>query len=321
MLHQLSVQTGKDIVMEPLRFVSPNANVPGLILVDGVLYASTTNDCGGAPNAVWAVDLSSAKKTITSWKTNGPNIVGSASPAIGSDGTVYVVTGDAPGSGSAYANSVVALEPKTLGLRDYFSPPKADFSTSPLVFEYKGKDLIVASTKDGHLYMLNSTSPGGTDHHTPLSTASVAAKEDSAPGSLASWQDSAGTRWLLAPTGSTISAFKVVEQNGIPTLEPAWTSREMMSPLTPIVINDVVFALASGENRASGSQLTPAQRVQRSKPAVLYALDGMTGRELWNSGSVITSFAHSGGLSGGFGQVYVETYDSTFYTFGFPIEK
>jgi outer membrane protein assembly factor BamB len=320
-LHQLSVQTGKDIVMQPLKFVPPNANVPGVILVDGVLYAATTNDCGGAPNAVWAVDLSSPDRTIASWKTNGPNIAGSASPAFGSDGTVYVATTDAAGAASTYANSVVALEPKTLKLRDYFTQPKADFSSSPLVFDYKGKDLVVAASKDGRVYILNSTSPGGTDHHTPLSTASVTTNGDFAPGSLASWQDSAGARWVLTTTGNTIAAFKVVEQNGIPNLQPGWTSREMISASTPIVINDVVFVLSSGEYRSPGTQLTTQQRVQRSKPAVLYALDARTGKELWTSGTTITSFAHSGGLSGGFGQVYVETYDSTFYTFGFAIEK
>jgi outer membrane protein assembly factor BamB len=319
MLHQLSVQTGKDIVMQPLKFVPPNANVPGAILVDGVLYAATTNDCGGAPNAVWAVDLSSPEKTTTSWKTNGPNIAGSASPAFGGDGTVYIATTDTAAA-STYANSVVALEPKTLKLRDYFIQPKADFISSPVVFEYKGKDLIAAASKDGRIYILNSTSPGGTDHHTPLSTAALGTNGDFAPGSLASWQDSAGTRWVLASAGNTISAFKVAEQRGIPTLQPAWT-REMISASAPIVINDVVFALSSGEYRPPATQLTAQQRIQRSKPAVLYALDASTGRELWTSGSTITSFAHSGGLSGGFGQVYVETYDSTFYTFGFAIEK
>jgi hypothetical protein len=51
----------------------------------------------------------------------------------------------------------------------------------------------------------------------------------------------------------------------------------------------------------------------------LYALDSASGRELWNSGNTITSFAR-GGLSGGGSQVYLGTYDSTLYTFGFPIE-
>ncbi len=95
----------------------------------------------------------------------------------------------------------------------------------------------------------------------------------------------------------------------------------MVSPMPPIIINNVVFALSSGEYRAGTTQLTAAQRAQRSKPAVLYALEGSTGKELWNSGMTMTSFTHSTGLSGGAGQVYVGTYDNTFYTFGFPIEK
>jgi outer membrane protein assembly factor BamB len=321
MVHQLSVQTGKDIVMQPLSFVPANANATALILVDGVLYTSTANECGGAPNAVWAVDLSTPGQPIASWNTNGPSIAGSAGPTIGTDGTVYVATNDAAGPAANYANSVVALEPKTLKVGDYYTQPRADFSASPLVIEYEAKDVIIAAAKDRHIYVLNSTSLGGTDHHTPLS--SVVTTGDSAPNALASWQDSAGTRWVMAPTGSAISAFKIVDQRGIPTLQPVWTSREMTSPSAPIVINDVVFALSSGEFRppVSSPQVAVEQRVQRSKPAVLYALEASTGKELWNSGTTITSFAHSGGLSGGFGQVYVETYDSTFYTYGFAIEK
>jgi outer membrane protein assembly factor BamB len=54
---------------------------------------------------------------------------------------------------------------------------------------------------------------------------------------------------------------------------------------------------------------------------VLYALDGGTGKELWNSGKAITSFIpHGGGLSGGGTQLYLGTHDGTFYAFGFPIE-
>src|SRR5215475_8219677 len=276
MLHQLSVQTGKDIVMQPLQVVPPNANTAGLILVDGVLYASTTNDCGGVPNGVWAADLGSPPKTVTSWKTNGPNIAGSAGPTVGSDGTVFVATGDAAGSGSNYANAVVALEPKTLKVKDYFTQDKADFSASPLVFQYQGRDLIAAAGKDGRIYLLSATSLGGSDHLKPLSVTSSTSNGDFAPVALATLLDANGTRWILAPASTAISAFKVIDRNGIPTLQPGWTSRDMMSPSTPIIVNDVVFALSTGEYRAGGTSLTAQQRAQRSKPSVLYALDAST---------------------------------------------
>jgi outer membrane protein assembly factor BamB len=312
MLHQLSVQTGKDVVMAPKQFLPPNTNASGLILVDGVLYTSTSNECGGTANGVWAIDLNSPERMITSWKTNGPSVAGPAGPTIGTDGTVYVAAGD----------SVVALEPKTLKQRDSFTQPKAAFSASPVVFQHRGKDLVAVAAKDGRLYILNSSSLGGTNHQTPLSVTPVSANlADFAPDALGSWEDDNGTRWLLVPTSTAVIAFKVVEQNGIPTLQLGWSSREMMAPLPPMIINGVVFALSSGEYRSTGTAITAAQRAQRSKPAILYALDASTGKELWNSGTTITSFVHSGGLSGGFGEVFVGTYDSTFYAFGFPIEK
>jgi hypothetical protein len=322
MVHQLSLQTGKDMVTQPVRFLPSNSNAGNLILVDNVLYTWTTNECGGAANAMWAMDLASPDKTIASWKTDGGNIAGSAGPSIGSDGTIYVAIGDSSGASSPYANSIVSLEPKTLKQRDYFTQPKADFSSSPLVFQHKGKDVIVAAGRDGRLYILNSTSLGGADHHTALSSMAIGGSStEVTPGALASWEEPDGTRWILVPTASAIAAFKVVERNGLPTLQQAWVSREMASPLPPIIINSVVFALSGGEYRAGVPTVTTTQRAQRSKAAVLYAFEGSTGKELWNSGTTITSFVHSAGLSGGAGQVYVGTYDNIFYAFGFPIEK
>jgi outer membrane protein assembly factor BamB len=107
-------------------------------------------------------------------------------------------------------------------------------------------------------------------------------------------------------THGAIVAFKVVEQGSAVTLEPAWVSRDIPAPSLPIVINGVVFALASGGPRAGS--------------AVLYALDGVNGKELWNSGTTLKSFVTSGGLTGGDGQVYVPTYDNILYAFGIPLE-
>ena len=61
-----------------------------------------------------------------------------------------------------------------------------------------------------------------------------------------------------------------------------------------------------------------ARRRQRRRERVLYALDPATGKELWNSGTTITSTA-SAGLSAGTGQVYVVTSDNTVYAFGIPL--
>src|SRR5437764_14763918 len=102
-----------------------------------------------------------------------------------------------------YANSIVSLEPKTLKLRDYFTEPRADFSASPLVFQHKGNDLIVAAGKDGRLYILNRNSLSGTDHRTaPSSTAVGAAGTDPATDAPATSADADGPHWDLSPTAS-----------------------------------------------------------------------------------------------------------------------
>jgi outer membrane protein assembly factor BamB len=83
-------------------------------------------------------------------------------------------------------------------------------------------------------------------------------------------------------------------------------------------VNGVVFAASSGEFQG-GPAAGPKERAERSTPAVLYALDAATGKELWTSGTTMTSFARAG-LSAGGGQVYVVTFDNTLYAFGIPME-
>jgi outer membrane protein assembly factor BamB len=278
-----------------------------------------------------------------SWPTGGPNVAGAAGPTVGTDGTIYValtersagIAPPGPPQPTNYASSVVALEPRTLKLKDWFSAPGADFNASPMVIRHNNKDVVVATANDGRMYVLDGSALGGADHKTPLH---VTAQYSGAGaiGGPASWEDQ-GTRWILAPVAGTaqaavkfaangtrpngaIVAFKLVDQGGKVALEPAWASRDMTSPLTPIVFNGVVFALSSGEHRAAAdAKLTSAQRAQRSLPAVLYALHPATGKELWNSGKSITSFARAG-ISAAAGQIYVVTFDNTLYGFGMPME-
>ena len=116
-------------------------------------------------------------------------------------------------------------------------------------------------------------------------------------------------------------SFKLIDRDGKLSLESEWASRDLISPLAPIVVNGMVFAVSSGEYRPASTTaaLGAAQRAQRSVPAVLYVLDGPTGKTLWSSGTKITSFARAG-LSAGSGQVYLVTYDNHLYAFGIPME-
>jgi outer membrane protein assembly factor BamB len=281
-----------------VKWLPPNASASGLIQAGEMVYAATSNGCGGAPDAVWAIDWSRDEKPLTAWKSNGAPIGGLA---LGADGTVYVTVGDGT---SRYANSVVALEAKTLQLKDWFTEPGARFTSSPVVFSEGNRAYVAAAGSDGHLHLLTADALGGADHRTPLAATARAGRPDFT--ALATWRDARGMRWLLATTASSgtgaITAFTFTVKNGAPVLEQAWTSRDLTAPRAPIIINGVVFALSSG---------------RQSEPAVLYALNRDTGQEIWSSGKTITSFA-TAGLSAGTGQVYVVTYDNTVWSFGIP---
>jgi outer membrane protein assembly factor BamB len=202
-----------------------------------------------------------------------------------------------------------------------------------VIFNFRGRDLLAAMTHDGRLLLFDTAAlKTPLDRSAPFSSAGYQA------GALASWQDWAGTRWILAPAGGdaaaganfrntngavkngAIAAWKVVEKGGSLGLEPGWLSRDLVAPLPPVTVNGVVFALSSGEFRSDDPKLAASERARRSGKAVLYALDGITGKELWNSGDTIGSFTHSGGLAAGGSRVYVSTYDGTQYVFGFRME-
>ncbi|MBO0722420.1 MAG: PQQ-like beta-propeller repeat protein [Blastocatellia bacterium] len=331
MLHSMHLSNGADFA-PPLKFLPPNANGYGLTVIDNVAYIVTEQNCGGVPNGLWALDL--ATREVKSWKAN---ITGSAGPAFGPDGTVYVTTG----GGEESPFSLVALDPKTLQVKGKYSAGNIDFTSSPVVFAYKDKILIAATTRDGVVHLLDSKGLQAPLYRTPAfssSSSTATSATEFPPPALSSWQSTDGTRWLLAPVSGPVSteagftaatggatkgaivAWKVVEKDGAIVLQPGWVSRELTSPLPPTIINGVVFALSSGEYRSADNKLTAPQRAKRSSPAILYALDGETGKELWNSGATITSFVHGGSLSGGSGQLYVGTYDGTLYAFGFPME-
>jgi outer membrane protein assembly factor BamB len=286
-LHSLYVSNG-DEPNPAVPFLPPNANAQGLIVFDNYAYVSTANGCGGVENGVWALDMESKK--VSHWKAGGRGVAGSVGPAVGPDGTLYVAAG----------SELAALEERTLKPKGSYSIGKQEFTSSPVVFDFKGKDLIAAASNDGKLRLVDASNLAK-----PLATTPASSSPDFPVGALASWQDIAGTRWVLAPGASTVTAWKVVEQNGAFSFQSGWVSREMAAPLTPIIVNGVVFAASSGNGKGR---------------AVLYALDPTTGKELWNSGQQISTFVKKGGLAAGGSKIYIAAQDGTQYTFGFPIE-
>jgi len=242
------------------------------------------------------MDLGSPQKIVTAFTPGGATIAGTAGPTLGRDGTVYIATTDGSASMS---NTLFALEPKTLTQKSSASVPRADFNSSPLVFQWKNND-AVAVAGNGKLFVFDGTRLQGG----PIATASLPGTKYETRA-LASWLDAQGLRWIAVPTSRAVATFKLVEQEGKAALQPGWTSRTVAAPLTPLVINGVLFAASGGTGTI---------------PATVYAMDAATGKDLWNSARTITTTVRSG-LSGGFGNVYVPGADGTLYTFGFEIEK
>jgi outer membrane protein assembly factor BamB len=356
MLHQLNVADGEDVAA-PAKFMPPNGKPYALNLWHNVIYTHTAQGCGGNPNIVYSYDLSTNK--VGSWGPSGGGMWGRTGPAISSEGVMYTGTGDGrwdPENG-IYGNGIIGIkqnpETKALELEDYYGPSNAewlvkrdlDMQVTPVIFNYKGHELMADAGKECRMYLMDTKSIGGDDHRTPLYRSPLLCNEDvnfaSAGiwGSLASWEDSKGTRWVLTPIwgakhsqfhapieygtvkDGAIVAFKVEEKGGKWTLAPAWISRDMNRAEPPVIANGVVFAYGNGEDTDQayadvGLDDVASRRIPGSTHAVLYALDAQTGKELWSSGDQITSWNHWSGLSLANGRVYIATFDSNLYCFG-----
>jgi hypothetical protein len=351
-LHILGLPSGKDI-QKPAPFLPANANWSDTVAVNTTLYTGTSNRCGDAANGIWAIDLADENKPVSSWKTNGGGIVGSV--AVGIDGSLVAAIGPGPTSAGGYANAIVSVDPKTMQVKDWFTDPRVEFVSTPVIFSHGDKEIVAAATTDGRILLLDTSSLGGANHSTPLyaSESFAGGAGAFAPGALATWQEMLpappappapnppvppaagapapvqgppaptvipGTRWLLVPTANAITALKVIDSGSKLSLQPGWVSREIASPVTPLIVNGVVFALSSGR-AASTAGATAADLAKRSSPAVLYALGGTDGKELWTSGKTITSFFPGRSFWSANGQVYVGAFDGTVYAFGFAMER
>lgn len=292
MLHRLNPSTGEDLY-PPVHFLPADAKASNLAAIGDTIYTTTSQGCGGAPNAVWAIDMSgddpkTVTGKITSFATNDGEPVGLAGVAVARDGTVYMQTSD---------GKVNALAAKTLALKGSFTIPGGAATVTPAIVDDNGRNLIVAAGKDGLLYLLDAQSLSAVSNTEPLSSA--------VSGAFATWTDpDSGTSWIFAPAGKEIAAFKVEDQNGKPALTRAWASPQMSAPQPPVVASGMVFALDAGPE----------------SHATLYALDAATGKQLYSTGDQVTTPGDVNGITVVNGRVYFETTDNTLWQFGIFME-
>jgi hypothetical protein len=325
-LHEQILSTGADFA-PAVKFLPVRPGLSNGLNIEGsVLYTATTHGCGDAPNALWAIDMAAPDYPVTSYSTKDVSLQASMGPTL-SAGAAYLVTGSGSATDQVYPNSVVALSGKELKVKDWYTPAGDAGSLqnlTPVAFTFKQQQLLAAPGKDGSIVLLDSKSLGGSDHHTPLfQTPSFSVAKAAGWGGITHWQEANGTSWILASysaalsteakfetnngaaTRGSIVAFKLGEQDGKTVLIPAWSSPDLVNPAPPVFANGVVIALSEGDRKTN---------------ARLYVLDATTGKQLYASGSEITSFAQMSGVSVGDAHAFFTTHDGTLYCFGIGME-
>jgi hypothetical protein len=290
MVHKLGVHEGKE-TKKPVRFLPANANVSDVMAINDVVYASTINNCGGAANGIWSIDLASETPAANEWKSGSSPVAGFA---FSRTGTAYVTSGD----------RLVGLDPKTLAEKESHTADGTAFATAPTIFTYQEHELVAAAARDGRIFLF------GADQKAPLAvSAATNTSKTWPPQALAAWEDEDHNRYIVESAVSdkgAIVTFRLSGDASKPELKQAWTAGDLVAPSAPIVVNGVVFALRMGT---------------AASPAVLYAFNGTSGTELWNSGKAITSYVQSTPIWSSNAQVYVATHDRTLYAFGFAMDR
>jgi glucose dehydrogenase len=219
MLHVMGLPSGKDI-QKPAPFLPANSHWSDPIAVGTMLYTSTSGGCGGAPDAVWAIDLASESKPVISWKSDGP-IVGSL--ALTTDGTLLVAT----------TSTIVALDSKTLTVARTFGAPGSQLVTGPAILRQGDLELVAVAAKNGHVNITRAGDAGSP--WLPVGPVQLAVD------ALATWQDATNAPLVLVPTDHSVVASGINDSGGA-----RWTAVNLTMPATPIIVNGVVFVLEGG---------------------------------------------------------------------------
>ncbi len=349
-LRAFSLLDGEDR-MPPTNFTDPFARNWSLNLIDGVIYSPTARGCLNMQSHFTAFDLKDRHPLEYYTNTGITSGAWGRGGLVRGPKGIIAQTADGPydpGAGK-FGNSIVTVTPKNFRLQDSFTPPNFAFlnktdldlgSGTPVVFPFDKWTLVAAVGKESIIYLMDASNLGGADHHTPLYTSPRWGNDEAKLHDRGTWGITTasvnGKRWIYVPMmgppakdapkfeksygpadlGSTM-AFEVImdASTGKPTLVPRWMSRDMHAPEQPTVANGVVYTVISGKTSdESRGAIKPPPGVETN--AVLYALDGETGRELYSSGKLMPSFTHFGEPVVVGGQVYVCTWDGKIYAFG-----
>lgn len=248
--HALDVATGAERPGFPLRITGKASNAnrtfnatqemqrPGLLLMNGVVYAAFGGHCDREPYQGWVVGFTTAGAVKTLWST-----VHSAQGAAGiwmsggglvsdHDGSMLLTTGNGntltgatpgpnPPAATNFGESVVRLNVKpdgSLSASDFFAPYDADYlnsfdgdlgsgATMELPSTTFGTPtiphLLVQTGKEGYVYLVNADNLGGYKQGPQASDAVVSriGPNGGVWSKPAAWPGDGG--WVYFPTASS----------------------------------------------------------------------------------------------------------------------
>ena len=129
MFHANFVSNG-DEPDPPIRFLPPNANAQGLVIVDNVGLRGHRRTAAAACPTASGRSISPPRRSPVG-NPRAARWPGTAGPSFGGDGTLFV---------STTAGDLVSLEPKTLKVKDVYRAGQ-ELTSTPVVFQYKEKTL------------------------------------------------------------------------------------------------------------------------------------------------------------------------------------
>lgn len=325
---------------------------PGLLLLDGVVYAGFGGHCDAAPYRGYVVGVSTTNPSVTSmWATeagasnSGAGIWQSGGGLVSDGpGRIFLATGNgvspAPGPGSAppgtLAESVVRLQvqaDRSLKAADFFSPSNApaldqrdtDLGSGgpaglPDSFGTASHPhLMVQQGKDGRIFLLDrdhlggsSQGPGGTD--AVVGTTGPLKGQWDHPGV---WGGDGGYVYLVGNGGALVALHRGVTGAGDPALSVAGSSQDTF-PYTsgsPVVTSD---GTRSGSALVwvvwAGGPTGENAQLRAYSPVP----DGNGVLPLVWSAPIGTAAKFATPATDG-GQVFVGTRDGRVYAFGNPV--
>ena len=358
---QIDAATGKELA-EPDKFAPPAGKAYSLNKFGDYIYTVQAQGCGGATYQMDAYNVKTRRTTAL--YPGGGGLWARRGAMVDPEGRSYEGTGDGPydPANKQLGNTLFQAKMDDKGLLQitgWFAPPNAnymykhdlDMNVSPLALDYKGRKLIIGTSKECRIWLLDRDNFGGgkaAAYRQALDTTELICNDrqqyDGAGvwGSPGAYVNSNNEAWVYIPFWGPksetfnpplsykpepleggVAGFQLIEAAGKFKLVPKWLSENMRVGEEVIVANDLVFTYGSGEDdmqtaveHAWDKQAPTGYRIDRSTHATLFVFDAKTGKTLWSSGNQITSWNHFSGITVANGKIYLGTYDGTMYCFG-----